>query len=189
MEQLKGLALAFEMSMTLGQGGTFMRGFVSAAVTVGLSVALSTIAAPSWAVDADKEVAAIHAVDVVFVKAYNSGDVDTVLAQYDDHAILQPPGAPAANGKAAIKAYFSVDIPEAAKAGAEFVLNPDATGGVSGDLGWSSGTFQVKGKDGQVLDKGKYLSVSRKVNGKWLYIRDTWNSDTPPPAPAPASKK
>jgi hypothetical protein len=28
-----------------------------------------------------------------------------------------------------------------------------------------------------VIDTGKYLSVSKKKDGEWLYIRDTWNSD------------
>ena len=35
------------------------------------------------------------------------------------------------------------------------------------------------------MDSGSYLSVSRKLNGKWLYVRDTYNSDRPLPAPAP----
>jgi hypothetical protein len=40
---------------------------------------------------------------------------------------------------------------------------------------------------GAVVETGKFLSVSRKKDGKWLYIRDTWNSDAPPaPAAAPA---
>jgi ketosteroid isomerase-like protein len=155
-------------------------------IALGLSFVLAAVAAPASGADAAKEVAAIQAVDEVFVKAYNSGDLATVLAQYDEHAILQAPGVPVASGKAAIRTFFASDIPEAAKAGAKFVLNPGATGGVSGDLGWSSGTFLIKGKDGQILDKGKYLSVSRKVDGKWLYIRDTWNSDEAPPAAAPA---
>jgi ketosteroid isomerase-like protein len=40
-------------------------------------------------------------------------------------------------------------------------------------------------------DTGKYLSVSKKKDGKWLYVRDAWNSDSPPPSrePAPALKK
>lgn len=158
-----------------------------AALYFGISIALTGAAVPALAADAAREVAAIQAVDEVFVKAYNSGDVATVVAQYDDHAILQAPGTPEAVGKAAIRTFFAADIPESAKAGAKFVLNPGATGGVSGDLGWSSGTFKVTDKDGKVLDKGKYLSVSRKVNGKWLYIRDMWNSDAAPAAPEPAT--
>jgi hypothetical protein len=41
---------------------------------------------------------------------------------------------------------------------------------------------------GAVVETGKFLSVSRKKDGRWLYIRDTWNADAPPaPAQAPAA--
>jgi hypothetical protein len=70
-------------------------------------------------------------------------------------------------------------------------LGANPTAGVRGDMGWSSGTYVLKDKTGKVIDTGKYLSVSKKKDGKWLYVRDTWNSDGPPPstAPAPAPKK
>jgi hypothetical protein len=47
---------------------------------------------------------------------------------------------------------------------------------------------------GAVVETGKFLSVSRKKDGKWLYLRDTWNADAPsapsaPPAAPPAAKK
>jgi len=44
----------------------------------------------------------------------------------------------------------------------------------------------LKDKTGKVIDTGKYLSVSKKKDGKWLYARDTWNSDGPPPSTEPA---
>jgi hypothetical protein len=66
---------------------------------------------------------------------------------------------------------------ESAKAGVKFSLRPNPDGGVSGDMGWASGTYVVKDKSGKVVDTGKYLSVSAKKDGKWLYVRDTWNSD------------
>jgi hypothetical protein len=37
------------------------------------------------------------------------------------------------------------------------------------------------------VDSGSYLSVARKSNGKWLLVRDIYNSDRPLPAPAPAA--
>jgi hypothetical protein len=58
-----------------------------------------------------------------------------------------------------------------------------ATAGVAGDIGWESGSFTVTDAKGATVDSGKYLSVARKSNGKWLYIRDIWNSDQPPPPP------
>jgi hypothetical protein len=68
--------------------------------------------------------------------------------------------------------------------GASFALNPKTDVGVSGNMGWESGTYKVMVK-GAVVETGKFLSVSRKKDGKWLYIRDTWNADAPPAPPAP----
>jgi len=53
-------------------------------------------------------------------------------------------------------------------------------------MGWESGTYKVTVK-GAVVETGKFLSVSRKKDGKWQYIRDTWNADAPIAAPAPAA--
>ena len=65
-----------------------------------------------------------------------------------------------------------------------------STVGVAGDTGWESGTYIVTNASGATIDSGSYLSVSHKSNGKWLYQRDTYNSDRPlPPAPAVSERK
>jgi len=71
------------------------------------------------------------------------------------------------------------DMADFAQAGLAFALGANPAGGASGNMGWSSGTWAVKDKDGTVVDSGWYFSVSKKVNGKWLYVRDAWNSDHP----------
>jgi ketosteroid isomerase-like protein len=137
------------------------------------------------------ELAALQAVDQTWVKAYNAADADTMASLYDEHAALLPPGAPRASGRAAIRAFLAQDSAESAKAGVAFSLGPKPAGGVSGNMGWQSGTYAVKDKSGKIVDTGKYLSVSMKNGGKWLYVRDIWNSDVSPNAaesPAPAQK-
>ena len=129
--------------------------------------------------------AAIRAQTVAWAKGYNAGDVKAVTAQYADDALLMPPNAPGASGKAAILAYFAKDIATSKAGGVVFVVNPKTDVGVSGDMGWESGTYKVTVK-GTVVETGKFLSVSRKKAGKWLYIRDTWNADAPP---APSAAK
>ena len=85
-----------------------------------------------------------------------------------------PAGAPEVKGRDAIRKYYAAE--EGRKPGdSEVIL--ESTQGVSGNLGWSSGRNRVTA-DG-TTSTGKFLSVSRKVNGKWLYIRDTWNDDAP----------
>src|SRR5215469_1135264 len=74
--------------------------------------------------DAAAEVAALHAADDTFIKAYNGSDADTLAGLYDEHAVLLPPGAKAQHGKAAIKAYFVKDVAESAKQGVILVIDP-----------------------------------------------------------------
>jgi ketosteroid isomerase-like protein len=163
-----------------------MRAMTKAVKLLCIVVPLASFSVASPAADPAAEVAALHAVDQTWAKAYNSGDVDTVASLYDEHALLLPPGAPGVNGRAAIRAFFTKDMAASAKDGIAFMLGSKPDGGVSGNMGWVSGTYVVKDKSGRVLDTGKYLSVSMKKGGKWLYLRDTWNSDGPP-APAEAA--
>jgi uncharacterized protein (TIGR02246 family) len=127
--------------------------------------------------------AAVRAQTTSWAKAYNSGDAKAVAALYAEDALLLPPGAPAASGRAAILAYFTKDIAAAKAAGVVFNLKGKTDVGVSGDMGWESGTYTAT-VNGEVVESGKFLSVSRKKDGQWLYIRDTWNADAPPAAAA-----
>jgi uncharacterized protein (TIGR02246 family) len=126
---------------------------------------------------------AIRAQSATWEKAYNGGDAKTVAAQYAEDALLLPPGASGVRGRAAILEFFTKDIATSKAAGAVFVLNPKSDVGVSGNMGWESGTYKVTVK-GAIVETGKFLSVSRKKDGKWLYLRDTWNADAPPAPPA-----
>jgi uncharacterized protein (TIGR02246 family) len=136
---------------------------------------------------------AIRAQTTSWGKAYNGGDAKAVAALYAEDALLLPPGVSGVSGRAGILQYFTKDIAGSKAAGAVFALNPKTDVGVSGNMGWESGTYKVTVK-GAVVETGKFLSVSRKKDGKWLYIRDTWNADAPPAAPQapvapPAPKK
>jgi len=142
----------------------------------------------AFAADAAADVKAMHDVDQAWLKAYNSADADALANLYDENAILMPPGAPAAHGRAAIHAYLAADAAGSQKTGVTFHLGANPDGGVNGNMGWVSGTYSVTDKSGKVVESGKYLSVSKKEGGKWHYIRDTWNADGAPPA-EPAAKK
>jgi len=158
---------------------------ITKAAGVLCTIALVVFSIESSAADSAKEVAALQAADQDWAKAYNAGNADAVARLYDEQAVLLPPGVPGVSGRAAIKAFFVKDTAESQKAGVAFTLGPKPAGGVSGDMGWQSGTYAVKDKAGKVIETGKYLSVSMKKDGKWLYVRDTWNADGAP-APSPA---
>lgn len=155
-----------------------------------LAAGLFMLAGPALAAApaAGADEAAIRAQTTSWEKAYNAGDAKGVAALYADDALLMPPNAPGASGKAAILAFLTKDIAGAKAAGVVFVLNPKTDVGVSGDMGWESGTYKATVK-GAVVETGKFLSVSKKKDGKWLYIRDTWNADAAPAPAAPAAAK
>jgi ketosteroid isomerase-like protein len=114
---------------------------------------------------------------------YNKGNADAVAAQYAEDGTLMPPNAPASTGRAAIKTFLAADSANTKAAGL-MLKNGDVTGiDISGDLAWMSGTFSIVDAKGTAVDTGKYLSVHRKTNGAWLYIRDIWNTNNPPPPP------
>ena len=152
---------------------------VGVVALVGSMVGLAHAAPPASA-----DEAAIRAQTASWEKAYNGSDAKAVAAIYAEDALALPPGAPGVSGRAAILAFFTKDIADSKAGGAVFVINPKTDVGVSGNMGWESGTYKVTVK-GAVVETGKFLSVSRKKEGKWLYIRDTWNADAPPAAPAP----
>ena len=151
-------------------------------------VLLAGYTAAAFAAETSKDEAAIRAINPAWVKAYNAGDAKAISGLYAEQAVLLPPGAPAAKGNAAIQAYLAKDMAESAKAGFTFSLDAKTDVGISGDLGWESGTYAVKAKSGAPVEIGKYLTVYKKSDGKWLIIRDTWNSDAPA-APATPAKK
>jgi uncharacterized protein (TIGR02246 family) len=157
-----------------------------------VALAGSMVGVAHAASSASADEAAIRAQTTSWEKAYNGGDAKAVAAQYAEDALLLPPGASGVSGRAAVLEFFTKDIAGSKAAGAVFVIPPKTDVGVSGNMGWESGTYKVTVK-GAVVETGKFLSVSRKKDGKWLYIRDTWNADAPPAPPvppqAPAAKK
>ncbi len=135
---------------------------------------------------ANDAAATIRANTAAWIKAYNAGNADAIVPLYAEDAVIMPPGAPLARGHAAIKQFLVKDIAGAQAAGVALVLTGKDDVGISGDLAWHSGTYSVTDKAGKTVDTGKYMDVSRKTGGKWHMIRDIWNSDAPPPAPAAA---
>jgi ketosteroid isomerase-like protein len=145
-----------------------------ALAAMGLIAIAASASAPTLT-DTAADEAALRTADQTFMRAYWKGDLETVVALYAEDAVLLPANAPEAKGRDAIRKYYAADIAGLKPGEAGMIL--ESTQGASGNLGWSSGRVKFTAVKGAT---GKFLSVSRKVNGKWLYIRDTWNSDSPP---------
>jgi uncharacterized protein (TIGR02246 family) len=145
---------------------------------------IAVAACASKAPDTAADEAALKADPLAWAEAYNAGNADGVANLYAEDGILMAPGAPAAAGRGAIQEFIKSDIEKSKAEGLTFKIG-DMTGvGVSGDLGWVSGTFSITDASGAAVDAGKFVSVYRRTNGKWQLVRDTWNSDKAPAAAA-----
>jgi uncharacterized protein (TIGR02246 family) len=163
-----------------------MRPLSHIAIVVGAALILSGCNTAPAAVDTTADEAALKAATDTWLAAYNAGDVEKIVALYTEDGVLMPPHAPVAKGHAGIRAFIAADTAGAKAAGVKLV-NQGSIVGVVGDTGWESGSYTTTDATGATVDSGSYMSVSRKVGGKWLYFRDIYNSDRPLPAPASAA--
>lgn len=111
-----------------------------------------------------------------------AGDAAGVASLYAEDAVLLAPGAPTAEGRAAIQSTLAAMF-EAAPATEASIESGTITFSESGDLAYDVGTYTMAGTTpaGEAWrDEGKYLAVLRNVGGEWKLVADTWNSDAPP---------
>ena len=159
--------------------------------TAALTLAACAPATPPAAVEAPKpdaaaDEAAVRAINPAWFKAHAAGDAAGVAALYADDAVVSPPGMPAARGQAAILEYFTRELAAMSSAGVTNNMGTDPTEvGVSGDLAWEWGTYNVTDKAGKIVEIGKFTSVIARRDGGWKLLRDTWNADNAPAAQAP----
>jgi len=136
----------------------------------------STTVNPAPPVESSDAEPVIRKMNQEFGSAARAGNVDALLAYYADDAVLMPPGAPAMNGRAAIRAFWSAFL------GAGTVDVTLTTDRViqSGDLAVENGHFDltITPKSGAPIhDKGKYAVAFRKSGGDWKIVSDIFNSD------------
>jgi len=114
------------------------------------------------------------------VEAEGRKDLEAILPFYAEDAVNQPPGAPAVQGREAIREFymhFYQEVPLISLTSTVTALHV-AQGG---DLAYETGVNHlVLDKDGtRVEDVGKYLAVWRKVNGEWRVAAVSFSSDRP----------
>jgi len=157
---------------------------IQKALLLTMGLVMMAACAPK-APDTAADEAALKADPVAWMVAWNAGNADDLANLYTEDAVLMPPGSPALVGRAAIREYATAEMAKMKAAGLTQKSGGDTGLGVSGDMGWLSGIYVVTDASGATLDTGKYLSVYRRENGDWQLIRDTWNTDMAPAAPAP----
>ncbi len=131
-------------------------------------------------VDTAASIAAVKTADTAWSKAAATRNLEAVLSNYGDAAIVLPPNQEMATDKLSIRKLWEGLLVK----GTDVSWTPGAADvSSSGDLVYLEGwyittTTAAKGKTSS--DRGKYLSVWKKqADGTWKCMADTWNSDMP----------
>jgi ketosteroid isomerase-like protein len=138
---------------------------------IGLAVVFAVIAvSPALAGDTDMAGRAQR-----WETSFNSGDADAIAALYTEDSIRMPYQAPALEGRDAIveniKETFALGI-----VAIKLEVHGDEA---QGKLAWGYGTYALMDSDGNTVQTGKWMNVSKKVGKTWLIHSDIWNTDEP----------
>ena len=108
----------------------------------------------------------------------NARDINGLLELYADDAVQLPNNQPMLIGKAAIQKNDEVSFINRAKGQMEIGQTVDVIG--DENLVTEIGKATQTDSTGKVISIGKYMIVWKKINGKYLIIREMWNDDVKP---------
>ena len=106
---------------------------------------------------------------------FRSGDTAAIADFYTEDGWVMPPGSASAAGKADIRAFWKGLWDSGVR---EIKLNEGDVESC-GDMAVEVSTVELLGKDGQTVDRGKYIVVWKLENGEWKLHRDIFNSNRP----------
>jgi uncharacterized protein (TIGR02246 family) len=112
-----------------------------------------------------------------FAVAQSAGDVEGLIALFTDDAISMGNDQEALVGKEAIRADMEASAAKRVAGNTVSFEVSEVLG--SEDLVTEIGFSIDKNATGEVISKGKYMAIWKKVNGEYLVYRDIYNYDAP----------
>jgi ketosteroid isomerase-like protein len=133
--------------------------------------------------DHAKILEAAEELDQKFFDAYNSKDLDGMLALYwnSPDVISLPPGEMMLKGYDNLKSSFEQDFSQGGDYKLEVIEhNNRVEGSVVIGTGLWRFTMNIPDSDPFVIE-GRYLDIKAERNGKWVYLADHASVPLPPP--------
>lgn len=106
---------------------------------------------------------------------FKKGDAAGIGELYTQDGQVMPPNSPPATGRADIRAFWQTLWDSGVR---EITLNEGDIEGCS-DMAAEVSTFELVGKDGKTIDRGKYIVIWKREGSDWKLHRDLFNSDLP----------
>ena len=134
-------------------------------------------AASNPELDLAAEEAALRGVDEQFAAAAAAKDIDALITFYAPDAVVLMPNEPAITGVDGVRSMYEQSLPTTS-----ITWSPDqVVVARAGDVAVTRGTYHMTMPmtARPVEDRGKYLTVWKKVNGQWRVAFDAANTDLP----------
>jgi uncharacterized protein (TIGR02246 family) len=144
---------------------------------IGLLSVLLLMALPAVAEDGIR--AEIEAANAKWEAAAARGDGAAVAALYTADGQLLPSGSDVVSGSQVIADFWQAVFDSGVKGVTLETVEVEG----HGDTAHEVGRLELRGADGQVLDRGKYIVIWKKEGGSWKLQRDIWNTSVAPDTP------
>jgi ketosteroid isomerase-like protein len=123
---------------------------------------------------------AIRSILQEFSETFGENDASALIGDYSANAMVLPPNSSTVRGPESIEGFFGTLFSEGK---ASLVLEPGDLE-ADGTLGVINGSYLLEivpegDSEGQ-RDRGKFVWVLRKLQGRWYIQQQIWNSDLPP---------
>lgn len=119
--------------------------------------------------------AAIEAANKQFAGALAKGDAAGIAALYTAGGQALPANSEPVSGRAAIQSFWK-GVYDSGITQATLTTSDVES---QGDLAAETGTYELRMKDGKVADRGKYVVVWKREDGRWKLHRDIWTTSQP----------
>jgi len=120
---------------------------------------------------------AIVVADQKFMATFGRGDAAGLAELYTENAQFLPPNSDFVNGRQAIQVTFQALMDMGISAIDIETLEVEGYG----DTASAVGRYTLRNKNGETLDKGKFIVIWKQDAGQWKLHRDIINTSMPAP--------
>ena len=110
-----------------------------------------------------------------FQKSIEQGDLGNIGNLYTEDAKILPPNMDMLEGRDSIQAFWQRASEMGIKSYQPEILEVE----YSGNLGFFVGKYTLYGNENKIINKGKFITVFKNIDGEWRVYRDIFNSSIP----------
>lgn len=117
---------------------------------------------------------ALQAVHAEFQAALTRADTARIVALHTQDAQVLPPSRDIVTGRAALQAFWQGLLDMGIRSETMETVEVER----HGDIAYEVVKYSIQNEGGQVLDRGKCITIWKQEDGQWRWHRCIWNSST-----------